>query len=139
MADLTALIRLHKFELDEKRITLGELYSALALLEREKAALESALALEKKAVDAGGDIHFTFLLYVERVRQQRQGLDHREDLLNKQIEKAKDSLMETFGELKKYEMTQEERERLAGEERRLKESRELDAIGLETFRRKGEE
>jgi flagellar export protein FliJ len=139
MADLTALIRLHKFELDEKRITLGELYSALTLLERERAELENALALEKKAMDGGGDIHFTFLLYVEKVRQKRQELEQRGDLLNRQIEKAKDSLMETFGELKKYEMTQEERERLAEEERRLKESRELDAIGLESFRRQGEE
>ena len=36
MADLTVLIRLHKHELDEKRRTLAELYSAMALLEREQ-------------------------------------------------------------------------------------------------------
>jgi len=47
--------------------------------------------------------------------------------------------MESFSELKKYEMTQAERDRLEAEERALKESNEMDAIGLEGFRRKSEE
>ena len=32
MADLSALIRLHKHDLDEKRRILGELYGEMALL-----------------------------------------------------------------------------------------------------------
>jgi hypothetical protein len=36
-------------------------------------------------------------------------------------------------------MTQTERDRLAAEERATKESNELDAIGIEGFRRKSEE
>ncbi|HEX2751780.1 MAG TPA: hypothetical protein VHP34_01475 [Alphaproteobacteria bacterium] len=47
--------------------------------------------------------------------------------------------METFSELKKYEMTQEEHDRLEEEERRFKETQSMDAIGLEGFRRKTDE
>jgi len=139
MADLSVLIRLHKHELDEKRLALGKLYGEMSLLERARRDLERSFAQEKEAVDATGDIHFTFPQYAERVRQQRRDMDSRQALLERQIAAAKDSMMETFSELKKYEMTQQERDRLAEEERLIKESGEMDAIGLENFRRKGDE
>lgn len=139
MADLTALVRLHKHELDEKRRVLGELYSLLALLEREQRDLERDFEREKAAADVAGDIHFTFANYVEKVRRQRISLMERSAALEEQITTAKDSLMETFSELKKYEMAQVERARLAEEERLFKESQDMDAIGLENFRRQGDE
>lgn len=139
MADLTVLIRLHKHELDEKRRVLGELYSAMAALERQRRELERSFELEKEAVASTGDIHFTFAGYVEKVKQQRKTLDAETVEMEKKIVSAKDSLMETFSELKKYEMTQEERDRLAEEERLIRESKEMDAIGLEGFRRKDEQ
>lgn len=136
MADLSVLIRLHKHELDEKRIALGKLYTEMSLLERERRTLERLYEMEKEAVSASGDIHFTFAQYTEKVREQRKALDAAEEALEKQIEQAKDSLMETFSELKKYEMTQEERARLEEEERRFRESRAMDDIGIEGFRRR---
>ena len=139
MADLTVLIRLHKHELDEKRRALGELYTAMAELERERRDLDRAFEREKQAVDVTGDIHFTFAKYIERVRRQQEDIARRVAELEAQIITAKDSLMETFSELKKYEMTQEERLRLEEQERAVKESREMDEIGIEGFRRKGEE
>lgn len=137
MADLSVLIRLHKHELDEKRRVLSELYGNLALLEKERTELERAFELEKQALqETAPDMQFTFAGYAEAVRQKREQILEAERALEKSIEAAKDSLMETFGELKKYEMTQAERERLEEEERRLKEGRMLDEIGLEGFRRK---
>jgi flagellar export protein FliJ len=136
MAGLSSLIRLHKHELDEKRRVLGELYSALALLERERREIDRALQREKEAVDASGDVHFTFAQYVEKVKKQKEDLARAEAALEKQVEEAKDSLMETFSELKKYEMTEAERKRLEEEERRFREAKTLDDIGLEGFRRK---
>lgn len=138
MADLTALIRLHKYELDEKRLALGNLYAEQAHLEAVRQALEKAFADEKAAVDATGDIHFTFAKYTEKVKAQRAELDKQEVELQQRIGAAKDSMMETFSELKKYEMTQAERDRLEQEEELIRESKEMDAIGLETFRRKEE-
>ena len=59
--------------------------------------------------------------------------------LEEHIQKAKLSLLDTFSELKKFEMTQEERERIEEAERQFRETQELDAIGIEGFRRKGDE
>jgi len=136
MADLTSLIRLHKHELDGKRVALAQLYAALAALERERRTVERLYELERQAVDQSGDIHFTFAQYTETVKQKRAELDRAEAALEKQIEQAKDSMMDTFSEMKKYEMTQAERERLEEEERRVRESRDMDDIGIEGFRRK---
>jgi len=137
MADLGVLIRLHKHELDEKRRVLGELYGEMALLERARRELERAFEQEKEAVARMDDqISFTFADYAETVRRQRQDLDEREVEMEKAIERAKESLMETFAELKKYEMTQEERDRLEADERQFKENAAMDAIGIEGFRRK---
>ncbi len=139
MADLTVLIRLHKHELDEKRIALGELYSVMALLERQRRELDRAFEKEKETVAGAGDVHFTFASYAESVKRRRNEMDARKAGLEEQITAARDSMMETFSELKKYEITRQERDRLEEEERLFRESREMDAIGIEGFRRKGEE
>lgn len=138
MADLAPLIRLHKHELDQKRQALAALYGDLALLEQSRRDLESAFEKEKQAIDRDGDIHFTFASYAENVRKRREEIESLERALEKKIEEAKESLMETFSELKKYEMTQAERERLEAEERRIREGKIMDEIGLEGFRRKDE-
>ena len=138
MADLSVLIRLHKHELDEKRRDLAALYGEMSLLERARRALEEEYAREKKAVEETGDIHFTFAKYVQTVQEKNEAFDKAEDVLEDKIESAKNSMMETFSELKKYEMTQQERDRLEEEERQIRESKIMDEIGLEGFRRRGD-
>lgn len=136
MADLSALIRLHKYELDEKRRALTALYVELAALEHERQNLEAELAIETAAVDAQGGVSFTYASYAERMRKARERIEEETTALDLRIQSAKDGMMETFAELKKFEMTQAERERIEEEERAFKESALLDEIGLESFRRR---
>jgi hypothetical protein len=136
MADLSVLIRLHKHELDEKRRALAGLYAALSVRQKERAQLERDFQKEKEDIAKNGDVHFTFADYAEAVKEKRAALLRQERALEEQIEQARESLMGTFSELKKYEMTQQEREKLEEEERRFKEGLALDEIALEGFRRK---
>lgn len=138
MADLSTLIRLHKHELDEKRVALAALYAAMTRLEQQERDLERAFQKEKEAAAAAADVHFTFAHYAEKMKAQQKALAEQKKALERNIEAAKESMMETFSELKKYEMTQQERDRLAAEERALKESKMMDEIGLEGFRRREE-
>ena len=136
MADLSVLIRLHKHELDEKRRALAGLYGEMAMLDQERDRLEREFAAEKAAAaERLDEIHYTFPHYVETVRRRREALDRAKLALEKKVEAAKDSLMDTFSELKKYEMTQEERERLEREEQLVKENATFDQIALEGFMR----
>ena len=136
MADLSVLIRLHQHELDEKRRALAELYTALADLERQQRDLEREFDMEKAAVAKANDVHFTFAQYAETVIKRREELNTAEAELEEHIQRAKVSLLETFSELKKFEMTQEERDRIEEQERQFRETQEMDAIGIEGFRRK---
>ncbi len=138
-SDLSVLIRLHKHQLDEKRVALGQVQMQLAVLIREMEALEAAFLAEKKAADNSSEVSFTFPKYADEVKKKRAQLDSRRAGLEQQIEAAKDSMMETFSELKKYEMTQAERDRLEQEEQRVREGKMMDDIGLESFRRKSED
>ncbi len=139
MADLSVLIKLHKHELDEKRLFLAKLYHAVAEIEEERAEINRKLAEEKVAVEALGGLHFTFSDYMIEVKNKLDILADREKDIEKQIEVAKDDMMETFSELKKYEMTQEAREALEAQELKLKEGKEIDEIGLDGFVRKSKE
>ncbi len=136
MADLSALIRLHKYQLDEKRRGLTVLYAELAALEAERQRIDTELALETAAVEGQGEVAYTYAGYAARMRAQREKIEQAQGVMEQRIVIARDSMMETFGELKKFEMTQAERERLEEEERAFKESTMLDEIGLETFRRR---
>jgi flagellar export protein FliJ len=139
MADLSALIRLHKYELDEKRRGLTILYTQMGELERARQKLEAEFAIETAGVDMAAETSFTYAGYAERVTRERERIEEAERQLDIRIQTAKDSLMETFSELKKYEMTQAERERLEAEEQAFKESTMLDEIGLEGYRRRQSE
>ncbi len=135
---LESLIRLSRHELDEKRRILSECYQALAVLARQRADLDADFEREKKAVAASGDIAFTFEPYARAVRDRAAALDAEMVAAEHRIEEAKQELMTVFGELKKFEMSQEERKKLEEEERKLRESRIFDEIGLEIYRRQGE-
>jgi flagellar export protein FliJ len=139
MSDLSVLIRLHKHELDEKRRALAALYTDLAALERQQRDLERAFELEKEAVRKAGEVHFTFAQYTETVIKRREELKRAGAELEEHIARAKLSLLDTFSELKKFEMTQEERDRIEAEEQAFRESQELDAVGIEGFRRRKED
>jgi flagellar protein FliJ len=139
MSDLSSLIRLHKHELDEKRLALAALYEEAARLERQRRTLERAFEAEKEAIARLGDIPFTFASYAESVAQKREKMAEEAAMLEKKIASAKEGMMETFSELKKYEMTQEKRARNEEQQQLSRESRELDEIGIEGFRRRSVE
>lgn len=135
---LDSLIRLHQHELDDKRRVLKERYEALVFLEKKKKELEESFEKEKKALEKSGDVHYTFARYAEEVRKNVLKLAAEIRAAEQKIEAAKDDMMLTFGELKKFEMSKAERERLEEEEKNLREAKIFDEIGIQIFRGKGE-
>lgn len=131
---LDSLIRLHRHELDDKRRALVDRYQALAALEKKKKELEDAFEKEKKAIEKSGEVHYTFASYADDVKKKGKALSADIARAEKAVETAKDDMMLTFGELKKFEMSQAERARLEEEEKKLREAKIFDDIGLQMFR-----
>jgi len=136
MAGLESLIKLHKHELDEKRQVLAKLYDVQDILKKEQKKIEDEFAREKDSIKDGGDTSFIFADYSEAVKIRLEVNAKKQRDIEENIEEAKDSMMETFSELKKYEKTQELREKKKQDKLNKKESQELDNIGIERFRRK---
>lgn len=136
MADLHALIRLHKYEVDEKRREMSQLYEELAALNQQRLSKITEQITEQENASQSADVHFTMAGYLQKSKLEIEAIEQAMEAKEEEIEGAKETLMESFAELKKYEMTQAEREALEEHERKVKEMNELDEIALETYRRK---
>lgn len=137
--DLSVLIRLHKHELDEKQKELKELYDRMEQLEEQQQQLLDAMDREKRAVEeSGDDVHFTYAGFRRKAEQERDALAKDMQKLEEKIFTVRDEMLEIFGEMKRYDIAQDLRLRMEADERRLAETKSLDEIALETFRRNTE-
>ncbi len=136
MKDLKSLIRLHKFLLDEKRRSLQDLESLRVHFDTALARLEAEVRAEKRTVETAPEMAFAFADYAASARERRLYLIDSIDETERQIEQARDAVNEAFRELKKYQITQANRERMAAQRAARLEQANLDEIGLIVYRRR---
>lgn len=135
--DLHAVIRLRKWEVDEKRRELGTLLAEQEAVIQRRAALDEEIRQENACASAHvGEADFTLGDYAKRAHARRQQLDHAVAEANRRVEEARDQLAEMFKDLKTFELAQEAREEAERKERDHKEQVKMDEIGLELFRRR---
>lgn len=137
--DLKTLIRVHQFELDEKRRQLGNLLRFEQSLENRKILLAKRFKEEEEAAKSDQTAALTFGVYVdwhidETKRVERALVDARQE-----IALMRDEIREAYQELKTFEITQENREKREAAELERKNNAVLDEIGLTLYRRKQEE
>ncbi len=141
MADLHGLIRLRKHTVDEKQRVLARLFREAEQIESQKQALLDQMQEERKLAEESEMLESIayYGRYAEGVRIKIGGLDKALKKLNTRIAIAQEDIRAAFAELKKAEITQRRRDEAIKEEEKQKESKELDEIGIEGFRRNGEE
>jgi flagellar export protein FliJ len=133
---LKTLIRLARWEVDEKRRVL------VALQAREEqiiAAIQGAkdqLVMEQQVASADGEAGFLYGAYANAWIRRRAEMESSLAQVREQVEVARDDLAEAFRQHKTYEITQANRDRRAREEADRKEQAVLDDIGIEIHRRK---
>jgi flagellar protein FliJ len=130
MKSRDTLIRLKKFQVDEKRRKVMQIETMIAEFERMANDLEREIKVEQDRANIHDPAHFAYPTYAKAAIQRRENLKQSADELKVQLNDAKDALAEAFEELKKVELLDERdqmRERAA--EAAIEQS-ELDAIGL---------
>ena len=135
--DLHTLIRLRKWDVDEKQRALG------LLLRQEESVIERQQALEAEvaaeitfAGSLPADQRGTLAAYLKRCDEFREKLRELLGEVRRQVAGAQNELAEAYRRLKTFEVTQEARDAaVAAEEGRL-ETIELNELGLELHRRK---
>src|SRR5215204_5824556 len=130
MKSRDTLIRLKKFQVDEKRRRVAQIESMIADFDRMGSDLEREIRVEQERAGIHDPGHFAYPTYAKAAIQRRENIKHSADELRVQLNDAKEALAEAFEELKKVELLDERdqmRERAA--EAAFEQS-ELDAIGL---------
>ena len=141
MADLHALIRLRQFEVDEKQKVLAALYREAEAVEVRKAALIQKINDERQIIEETNDFDMakSFLLFVDRAREQIASFDVKLAEINGRVAMAQELMREAYGELKKIEIIQRNRDEAERKAENARDSAIMDEIGIEGHRRKGEE
>ena len=136
-ANIKSLIRLHEWNVDEKRRKLGELLRLQAELVDQITRLDEEHTREKAAaaLDPTG-AGITYPNYAHHVRQRRANLQDSIEQMEIVIGHARDELQEAYQELKKYETVEKSRQRRYELEQARREQILLDEVALNQHRRK---
>ena len=130
MNTLNTVIRLHRWNLDEKRRALGELEALASRLDDQISRLDSDLAGERDLASAGGESAAAFAAYLKGVRTRRAHLAESRGQVSLQVSVAGDEISEAYRELKKFEVAQADRDRRAHIRLRRREAQILDEVAL---------
>ena len=130
MKSRETLIRLKKFQVDEKRRKVAQIEGMIAEFERMAADLEREIKAEQDRAGIHDPAHFAYPTYAKAALARRENLKHSADELKIQLDDAKTALGEAFEEMKKVELLDERDQMREREEEAAREQAELDAIGL---------
>ena len=138
MADLNPLSRYRKHIVDEKQKFLSQLYRDAERVEQSKKIVLEQMEREKDPAAEMGttDANIHLLRYLDGAKKKVKALDLTLQKMQTRIEAAQEDVRAAFTEMKKIQITQERREAAEAAEQDKKESRELDEIGIDRFRRK---
>jgi flagellar FliJ protein len=136
MADLKALIRFRKHIVDEKQKALSQLYRDAEKIELTKQMLLDRMEKEKILADEiGPSAHIYLGHYLDGVRKKVRALDGSLKKMQVRIDQAQEDIRGAFSDMKKVEITQENREKEQAKLEKKKDDDILDDIGLTRFLR----
>ncbi|TYC52082.1 flagellar export protein FliJ [Rhodobacterales bacterium] len=123
-----SLIRLKRFQVDEKRRQLAQIESMIAEFNRMADELDDQIRSEQERVGITDVTHFAYPTFAKAAADRRDNLRNSAHELDDQLQRAQDELSEAIEELKKFEQLEErdqQRERTAQE---IAEQDQLDEI-----------
>ena len=103
MKSRDTLIRLKRFQADEKRRRVKQIEAMVAEFSRMAGDLDREIANEEKRAGISDPHHFAYPTYARAAGARRDNLKRSIDELGGQIEEAKAGLEEALAELAKYE------------------------------------
>lgn len=136
MKTLDTLVRLAKFNVDDKRRVLAEVMAQVDAVQARIDALDESVERERKVAFETPALGPTFGQFAAKAKADRAVMEQQLVELQPYVDQAREQLAEAFEEQKKYEITkdrQDENERL---EQDKKDQVVLDEVGLQAHRQK---
>lgn len=139
MKSRESLIRLHRFQVDERRRQVAELETMLEEFRRREHDLGQQVQAEQEKAGISDIAHYAYPMFAKSMRDRRENILQSISEVSLQLESAKDDLASAYRELKKYELIEESRKRrVRGKLARI-EQQELDEVALAIHRRTSHE
>ncbi len=135
MKGLEALIKIHRFELDQKRRALTEVEALEAGIETNIRNLQTELSEEQEAARHSVEGVYAYGGYARAVITRRENLRQSLTEAAREVAAARDVVAEAFETLKKYEITKANRDASERAEANRRETIQLDEIGLNAHAR----
>jgi flagellar protein FliJ len=133
MKSRETLIRLKKFQVDEKRRKVAQIEAMIAEFDRMATDLDREIKLEQDRAGIHDPSHFAYPTYAKAAITRRENLKRSTGELRTQLDDAQAALGEAFEELKKVEMLDERDQQRERAEQNEREQVELDRIGAFRF------
>jgi flagellar export protein FliJ len=130
MKSRETLIRLKKFQVDEKRRKVAQIETMIAEFDRMAADLEREIRVEQDRAGIHDPAHFAYPTYAKAAIVRRENLKRSADELRTQLEDAKLALDDALDELKKVELLDERDQMREREAETGTEQTGLDTLGL---------
>src|SRR3978361_772043 len=128
MKSRETLIRLKRFQVDEKRRRVSQIEGMIADFQRMSVDLEREINTEQERAGINDPTHFAYPTYAKAAIQRGQNRSSAGDDLRIQLEDAKSLLTEAFEELKKVELLEERDQARERAEESDREQAALDSI-----------
>ena len=116
MKSRDSLIRLKRFQVDEKRRQVAQIETMIAEFERLAADLDQQILAEQQRSGIHDVTHFAYPTFARAAMQRRDNLRTSADESKGQLQDARDDFAEAYEDLKRFELLDErdgERERVA--------------------------
>jgi flagellar export protein FliJ len=133
MKSRETLIRLKKFQVDEKRRKVAQIEAMIAEFERIASDLDREIKTEQDRAGIHDPAHFAYPTYAKAAIVRRENLMRSAGELKVQMDDAQAALGEAFEELKKVEMLDERDHAREKAEANAREQTELDRIAAMRF------
>ncbi|WP_020180713.1 flagellar export protein FliJ [Methylopila sp. M107] len=130
MKSRDTLIRLKRFQVDEKRRQVVQIETMIAEFDRMASDLDREILSEQDKAGIHDIAHFAYPTYAKAAMTRRDNLKRSADELSGQLSDAQAALAEAFEELKKVELLEERdgaKEKVA---ETVREQAEMDRIAL---------
>ena len=129
MKSRETLVRLKRFQVDEKRRRVAQIEAMIAEFERMASDLDREIANEERRAGISDPANFAYPTFAKAARARRDNLLNSAAELRDQLEDARTHLELAFEELKKVELLEDRNKAIERAEAAARDQIEMDRIG----------
>lgn len=126
MKSRDSLLRLKRFQVDEKRRQVSQIETMLSDFQRNIEDLNEQIRVEQERSGISDPTHYAYPTFAKAAMTRRENLETSMGDLRAQLENAQADLGEAYEELKKIELIEERNERMARQQAEKAEQDRID-------------